>query len=498
MKRIAAALMLVLAATSGSAGAADPPRDGFFWLGEMNKASAVMVVEQGIVPRPLGTQIANSIRQVIEEGARPGAARSADYLVVERSLVAAGGPDVTRLHSGRSRQDLGATFGRLFLREDVLDLLDSLNAAREVVLRMAAAHPDDIVPAYTWGVQAQPITFGHYMLGYAEALNRAAARLRESYARINQSPLGSAALGTSSFPVNRPRLAALLGFDGVIENSFDANQIAEADTRAEADAAAATGALTVGMLLADITQQYAQTRPWLLLSEGGETGTSSIMPQKRNPSGMVYLRALASTVVAGAQGYMLRAHNVPAGMMDYKLFAPDPVLRDAARMYQGLASLLPAFRFDPPRALEEVNNDYSTTTELADTLQRVADVPFRIGHHFASELVTFGRSRGLRPTELPFDAAQRIYTEAAQQFGQANAQLPLTEEQFRRSLSATGMVQASQGLGGPQPAEVARMQAVQMAALDADRGWAQAARTRLDEASRQRDAAFARLSASTP
>ncbi|WP_426956481.1 lyase family protein [Muricoccus radiodurans] len=492
--RMFGAAVIAVGLMAGPARADDPPRDAFYWLNEMNKASAVMVMETGIVPRPLGARIADSIRQVIEQGARPGAQRSADYLVVERGLIAAGGPDVTRLHSGRSRQDIGATYGVLFLREDVLDLLDALGAAREAVLAMAARNPDSIMPAYTWGVQAQPISFGHYMLGYAAALSRAATRLREGYARVNLSPLGAAALGTSSFPVDRPRLAALLGFDGVLENSLDANQISAMDIRAELDNAAATGALTVGMLIADITQQYAQTRPWLILTEGSETGVSSIMPQKRNPSGLVFLRMLSSNVVSGAQMYAMRAHNVPSGMHDYKVFGPDAVLRDAARMYQNLAGVLSALRFDPERALAEVNDDYSTTTELADVLQREADVPFRIGHHFASDLVTYGRRNRLRASEIPFAEAQRIYAEAARGFGQTDARLPLTEERFRESLSAEGMVRASRGLGGPQPSEVQRMLTVQRAALEGDRAWIAAARARLQAAERERDAAFARLS----
>jgi argininosuccinate lyase len=142
------------------------------------------------------------------------------------------------------------------------------------------------VPAYTWGVVAQPISFGHYLLGYAEALARDGERYRQAYARLNMSPLGAAALGSRA-SVNRPRLAELLGSDGVVENSFDANQISPIDTGIELSSIAASSAVTISTLIADITAQYAQTKPWLLLAEGDLTGGSSIMPQKRNPVGMV-------------------------------------------------------------------------------------------------------------------------------------------------------------------------------------------------------------------
>src|ERR1700761_2025473 len=126
--------------------------------------------------------------------------------------------------------------------------------------------------------------------------------------------------------------------------------------------------------------------------------------------------------------------------------------------------------FRPDRALDEVNSDYSTTTELADTLQREADVPFRIGHHFASELVNYGRGHHLRASQIPYAEAQRIYADIAGA-AKMETKLPLTEEQFRRSLTAENMVTASKGLGGPQPAEVARMLAGAKDRLAADRAW---------------------------
>ncbi len=123
----------------------------------MNKASAVMVVEQAIVAPPLGKKIAEAVSQVIADGDRPGAKRSGNYLDVEPLLIKAGGPDVSRIHSGRSRQDIGATSRRLFQREQVLATFAKINETRAALLDLAARHPDAIVPAYTQSVQAQPI-----------------------------------------------------------------------------------------------------------------------------------------------------------------------------------------------------------------------------------------------------------------------------------------------------------------------------------------------------
>jgi argininosuccinate lyase len=137
-----------------------------------------------------------------------------------------------------------------------------------------------------------------------------------------------------------------------------------------------------------------------------------------------------------------------------------------------------------------VNAEYSTTTELADVLQRDANVPFRIGHHFASDLVTYGRKNDLKPADFPYAEAQRIYTAAAKTFGIDNAKLPLDEARFRQVLTAQNMIASSKGQGGPQSGEVARMLGDAKQRLAADQAWVQAARDRLTSAQDNLDRAF--------
>jgi argininosuccinate lyase len=371
--------------------------------------------------------------------------------------------------------------------------MEAMNVARAKVLALAADNADTIVPAYTNGVQAQPTTYGHYLLALASALDRDAERLRQAYARLNLSPLGSAALGTSSFPVDRKRLADLLGFDGVVENSYDATQVAPRDEGVEMADITITMALTVGGFVQDIHTQYHQTSPWILLKEGKLTGPSSIMPQKRNPYGLNVLRLKASDVVGLAMTSIVDAHNVTPGMPDYKRDNPEKTLEAAAEMYALMSKLIDGLVINRERALAEVEAEYSTTTELADVLQREADVPFRIGHHFASELVTYGRKNHLKPAEIQFKIAQNIYTEAARKFDIKDAKLPLSEEQFRRSLSARGMINASKGLGGPQPAEVKRMLDVEVKHLAEDRDWLALQHKKLKDANARLQSAFAEL-----
>ena len=470
------------------------PHDEFYWLEEMNKASSVMVAEQGIVSGDLSRVIAASIAKSIELGDQPNAPRPdvSHYLTLEQQLISIGGPDVTRVHSGRSRQDLIATVDRLKLRERELQWMELLIVVRGKLADLASHNIDTIIPAYTNGVQAQPITLAHYLLAFDAALARDAERTREAYLRLNLSPLGSAALGTSSFPINRVRLADLLGFDGVAENSYDANEISSLDVPLESLQIAESSALTIGSLIEEIELQYHETEPWLLLREGALTGPSSIMPQKRNPYGLLTVREDASEVLGTATTFEFQAHNLPNGMPDYKHGKVEASIDVALKMLSDLSAVLDALVVNPERALDEVNSDYSTTTELADELQQRSNVPFRIGHQFASQLVSFGRAHHLRPIDLKYADAQRIYTESAAGFGIHDAVLPLTEQQFRTALSANNMVDAAMVMGGPQPAEVTRMLGETRAAIERDQKWLDARRQHLAESSLQLDAAFNR------
>jgi argininosuccinate lyase len=491
--RLAATLVAAAVAVPAFAQQKDYP-DTFAILNELNKASTVMVVEQGIVPRPLGVKIAHGLAKVIADGDKPGAKRPGDYLAWEPLLLAEAGPDATRMHSGRSRQDIIPTTRRIMLRARLLDVMDAMNGARSRIIATAEKHTATVIPGYTNGVQAQPTTLGHYLLGFEGTFDRDAARMREAYGRLNQNPLGVAVYGTSSFAVNRVRLADLLGFDGNVENGYDAAQLSPVDTSAEVDAAAAISALTVGQLVDDIHTQYHQVSPWLLIAEGSQTHTSSIMPQKRNPTVLNNTRLAASEVVAQAQGYMIIAHNVTPGMPDYKREHSSLALESATRMFRDVQLLFDNLVVNASRALDEVNAEWSTTTELADVLQREADIPFRAGHHFASDLVTFGRDKKLRPSELDFADVKRVWTEASKRYN-VDPNFPLTQERFHSALSAEGMIAGAKGLGGPQPAEVARMLDVEKKRLAEDEIWLRDARARLASAQQRLDAAFQTLAA---
>ena len=459
-------------------------QDVFYWFGRINMASTLVHAEQGIIPAPLVGRIARSVSHSIDQATQPGGKRPTDVLQVEKIIIDQVGPEGTLIHTGRSRQDIHSTLNAAQLRLEVLDYADALDAVRKRLIDLAGKHVDTYVPAYTNGVQAMPISYAHYLLAFADSFERDATRIREAYARLNLSAMGTAVLSNSSWSVDRERLATLLGFDGLIVNSLDAGQISTYDVPLEATAIASSTAIRVGAFLQDVHVQYHQTRPWLLLG-ASNTYTSSAMPQKANPGVIQNTRAKATDVVASAYMVVLRAHNVTPGMIDYKNTASASGAKTfvlGVEMLQQFEGVLGALQIDPARALEELESDWITSLELAETLQRAHGVPFRVGHHFASEIVVYARSQNLRPKEFPYVQAQRIYAEAGKKYQLAQSALPLDEATFRATLSPANMVRTRTGTGGPQPAEVRRMLAASSAALVRDQAWVQARRSRLIEA----------------
>ena len=461
--------------------------DDYYHLGQINKASIVMLAEEGLVPAELAASIAKGIAVVIDEQEREGSVRSSNYLDFEARLLDVAGPNASRLHTGRSRQDIGSTMRRMALREALLDSYEALLAARYALLDLAAAHVGTIIPAYTHGVQAQPTTLAHYLLAFSAAFERDAQRLQEVYARLNRSPLGAAALGTSGFPIDRERLAELLGFGGLVENSYDANLVSSVDSKIEFSNALATSAITVGQLMQNLHTQYHNPVPWILL-EDEQTDVSSIMPQKRNPRPLDVVRLLATSVVGSAHTVTLNAHNTNSGMNDYRPGAQAlHTARQAQAMYEAYVSVMTHLIIDEARALDEVDSDYSTMTEVADVLLREASVPFRIGHHYASELTGYGRAAGKRPKDLRDDELLALYKASTGQ------DLPLDVDVIRRAMDPAAMVEGRNGLGGPQRNEVLRMLTQHNGSLEAELKWLQASRKRLVDSAQGLERNFLQL-----
>jgi argininosuccinate lyase len=269
-----------------------------------------------------------------------------------------------------------------------------------------------------------------------------------------------------------------------------------AEMPVEIGAVVSSMALHVGGFIEDVMVQYAQPRPWILLSEGnGNTYVSSAMPQKRNPGLLNSTRASASGVLTLGIGRLITQHNIPPGMSDNKSTKDSSVmLSQTLAMLKSFDKILNGLVIDPQRALEELNLDWTASQEIADVLMRQHKLPFRVGHHFASEMVSYAKQKNIPPSEFPFVQAQRIYQETLQhEMGVSKGQLPMSEAEFRATLDPVAIVRNRQTAGGPQTREMARMLTAAHQRLQQEQRWIQERRERIDTATQSLERDFSRL-----
>jgi len=470
--------------------------DEFFWLGEINKASAIINTQEGLLDKSMAPLFYEGISKVLTDGAKPGGKRPTLVITFEPLLIDAVGPQITLLHAGRSSQDMLATVRTAILRDEMLALADQLNKTTSTLVKLADQYQATIVPNYTNGVAAQPNSYGHYLLGIAAGLDRDAQRIREAYARLDRSAMGTTVLNGSSWPLNRKRMADYLGYSATVDNAYDAAQISSVDQPVEAGAIVMTIALHAGSFIEDVMTQYAQARPWILLKEGGgNTYVSSAMPQKRNPGLLNSTRSEASQALALGMGTAIRAHNLPPGMSDAKdIRSNSAMLQSATTVLADWDRILNNLVLDPDRALEELNSDWTASQELADVLMRKYKLPFRVGHHFASDIVDYAKAKDIKPLAFPYAEAQRIYADAVKDLD-APQSLPLSEAEFHSTLNPVAIVKNRQTAGGPQPAEMERMVKEGLQRVTQQNNWIKARREQIASALVRLDTDFEKLGA---
>ena len=487
-------VLLCLSATAAFAQKA-VVRDEFFWLGQMNKASTIINSEEGLLDKAMVPKIAAGIVKVLEDGAQANARRPSTVISFEPLLIRAAGQDITLLHAGRSSQDMHATYRAAILKDDLLALAEQLSKTSDTLVKLADRHAATIVPNYTNGVAAQPNSYGHYLLGHAAGFERDAQRLREAYARIDRSAMGTTVLNGTSWPLNRKRMASYLGFPSVVDNAYDAGQISSTEHPVEVGAVISSMALHVGHFIEDLMTQYAQPRPWILLQEGGgNTYVSSAMPQKKNPGLLNDIRRDASTSIALAIGPLIRAHNITPGMMDAKDQKTNSDMgKSAIRFLQGFDKIMNGMVISQERALEELNSDWTASQEVADVLMSKYKLPFRLGHHFASELVDHAKAKGIKPLDFSFEDAKSIYKSAVKDYPSALQEFPMSEAEFKSTLNPIAIVQNRKTAGGPQPAEMNRMLALAKQNIKDQNQWINQKKNFIENAMKQLDADFAKL-----
>ncbi|MCB1842117.1 MAG: argininosuccinate lyase, partial [Halioglobus sp.] len=387
--------------------------------------------------------------------------------------------------TARSRNDQVATDARLWLRDQIELLESEIKQWQAAILKQANAHQATILPGTTHQQHAQPISLSYHLMAYFWAFQRHGMRLAHLKQMTNASPLGSAALAGTPFPIDREQTSQDLGFDGPMPSALDATS----------DRSYVMDALHLcSLIMLDLSRFANEVVLWttpefgfLKLPDHLTTG-SSIMPQKRNPRPLDRLRSAATAVIGSGHTVVLNAHNTNSGMNDYR--DGSQVLQTAehaGEMYRRYKDLMTWLVVIPERALAEIDADYSTMTEVADVLLREAGIAFREGHHYASELTTLGRAEGKRPKDLSDaelgDTWRRV----------TGSELPLPIARIRAAMDPQAMVASRRGRGGPQPAEVERMLQQHRREIANGREWLRAARAGLSAAARERSQLFESL-----
>ncbi len=444
----------------------------------IHRAHLTMLVEQGIVGRADGGQLAAALDTIplpdVEQIRYDGSCEDL-FFYVERLIVQAAGEAVAgRLHTARSRNDIDMTMYRMRQRDFILGLVKAVGRLREVLLVLADRHREDVFPAHTHTQPAQPTTIAHYLMGVVEQLERDTVRLQASFATTNQSPLGSCAITGTGFPIDRHRTSELLGFDGVTGNTY--GSIATVDYMLESVSAAAVLITGLGRVVQDLLAWCTAEFGFLTLADGF-VQRSSIMPQKRNPVALEHARAIGSKALGQASAILMTVHNTPFGdIVDTEddlqplVFA---MFGDTTRAVRLVAAAMESATFDVVRMAERAEQGWITVTELADTLTREHQIPFKMSHAAASSLVTESQRLPDQPLELLLEGI------TAKVCGRPITYSP---ERLKEILSPAHFVRVRRTLGGPAPDEMTAAIHTSRERLVADQIWFESAVQRLHAA----------------
>lgn len=377
-----------------------------------SKAHAAMLAEQGIIPAKDAAAIARGLDTIlseIESGAFNFKRALEDiHMNVESRLTELIGPAAGRLHTARSRNDQVATDFRLYVRATIDAIDDALAAYQRALAEKALAHAATVMPGFTHLQSAQPVTFGHHLLAYVEMAARDRGRFRDARARLNESPLGAAALAGTSFPIDRNRTAAALGFERPMANSLDA--VSDRDFVLETLAAAAITAVHLSRFAEEIVIWCSPLSGLVRLSDRFTTG-SSIMPQKRNPDAAELVRAKTGRIAGALQGLLMVMKGLPLAYQKDMQEDKEGAMDALSALLLSLAAMTGMVRDIEPdqgRMREAAGAGYATATDLADWLVRTLKMPFRDAHHVTGRIVAAAAAKNVPLDELPLSEMQAI------------------------------------------------------------------------------------------
>jgi argininosuccinate lyase len=436
------------------------PFDKALWRQDIaaSKAHVAMLGACGVVSNEDAVAIECGLDQVAAEYEREGVPENWDlediHMTTEGRLAELIGPAAGRLHTARSRNDQVATDFRLWVR-DAIDQADAgLEALQKALVTRAGEHADSIMPGFTHLQTAQPVTLGHHLMAYYEMVRRDRSRFADARARLNECPLGSAALAGTGFPIDREMTARALGFDRPTTNSLDA--VSDRDFALDYLSAAAQCALHLSRLAEEFVIWASQPFGFVWMPDSLSTG-SSIMPQKKNPDAAELVRGHSGRIVGALTALMVTMKGLPLAYSKDMQDDKPPVFEAAGLLGLSLAAMTgmvaeAEFRTDRMRQAAELG--YATATDLADWLVREAGLPFREAHHVTGAAVRLAEGKGVALDRLPLGELQAIDGRIG--------------EGVFAALSVEASVAARDSHGGTAPAQVRKRIAEARRALGMD------------------------------
>ena len=406
-------------------------------------AHAEMLCHQGIITQQDHAAIVAGMQTIsteIESGAFVWKLDLEDvHLNIEARLTQIAGDAGKRLHTGRSRNDQVATDVRLWLRGEIDLIAGLLVDLQRALVDLADKNVDVILPGFTHLQVAQPVSFGHHMLAYVEMFSRDGERMQDLRRRVNRLPLGAAALAGTSYPLDRERVAAALGMEGVCQNSLDA--VSDRDFAIEFAAAASLAMVHISRLSEELVLWMSQSFGFIDIADRFCTG-SSIMPQKKNPDVPELARGKTGRVVGHLMGLITLmkgqplAYNKDNQEDKEPLFDSVDTLKDTLRIF---AEMVGGIRVRAPAMERAARMGYATATDLADYLTKKG-LPFRDAHETVAHAVKAAIAKGVDLSELPLDILKQFN--------------PAIEANVFEALSLRGSLNARNILGGTAPAQV--------------------------------------------
>ncbi len=425
-----------------------------------SKAHAQMLAETGIITKADARDIAKGLDRIqteIEGGTFAFSVALEDvHMNVENRLKDLIGAAAGRLHTARSRNDQVATDFRLYVRDAIDGIDEALARVQQALAEKAEAHAATVMPGFTHLQPAQPVTFGHHLLAYVEMIARDRSRFTDARKRLNECPLGSAALAGTSFPIDRKKTAEALGFDRPMANSLDG--VSDRDFALETLAAAAITAIHFSRLAEEIVIWMTPQFGFVKLSDRFTTG-SSIMPQKRNPDAAELARAKVGRIAAAFQGLSMVMKGLPLAyskdMQEDKETTFD-ALASLRLVMAAMAGMIGDLEPVPEAMRAAAGRGYSTATDLADWLVRELKMPFRDAHHVTGAIVKAAETKGVDLDQLPLADMQAVEPK-------------ITKAVFS-VLSVENSVKSRTSYGGTAPQNVLKMARHWLRRLEKDRG----------------------------